>query len=144
MTAKELFSSALVAQRELERLKLQREKLLVLAGPATAQIKETVSHGNLPSSRVEICVESLDELDHLYIERTTSWMDLIREADRIIMQIKKPRQREVLQLRYMCGLKWEEIREKMEYSDVRSVHKMHGWALAEADRVIESHGRSMV
>ena len=144
MTAKELFSSALVAQRELERLKLQREKLLVLAGPATAQIKDVVSHGNLPSSRVEICVESLDELDQLYIERSTALMNLLREADRVIMQIKKPRHREVLQLRYMCGLKWEEIREKMEYSDVRSVHKMHGWALAEADKVIDCHGDTMV
>ena len=135
MTAKELLKAALAAQSEIETLKMERERLLALAGPATAKYSDMPGGGPNDLSGVERCVDGLMELDAKLTDQTRAMLELMRDADLLIRQVKKPRHREVLRLRYLCGLSWPQVRDKMVYTDVNSAHKIHGWALIDAERI---------
>ena len=140
MTAKEWFGRVLEAQEELDALKMQQDKLTSLCYPGAAEIREVVQDGHLPSSKAEKYVELREELEAKYMSRSVEWMQLLRDADRVISMIPKARHREVLQYRYLCGLTWEGVRIAMKYSDVRSAHKVHGWALRDAEKIMMQLG----
>lgn len=44
--------------------------------------------------------------------------------------------RNILRYKYLCGMKWQEVADKMGYS-LRHTTKMHGWALVEYEKVMQ-------
>ncbi|SMC38396.1 DUF1492 domain-containing protein [Papillibacter cinnamivorans] len=66
-------------------------------------------------------------------------MKYLIEMKRIVLStinsIPNKRQRRVLRLRYINGMRWEEIAVKIE-RDYRWVHRLHGKALIEVEKII--------
>lgn len=71
----------------------------------------------------------LDRLEHDLIaeryERIMTYKDIARR----IKTLKSENEKDVLFYRYIAGLDWWEVAEKMNYSE-RWIHKLHGKALA--------------
>lgn len=65
------------------------------------------------------------------------YADLSEKAERVIREIKTQRYREVLNCRYILDLSWRSTADEMDYSNVQSAYRVHGWALAAAQRVMD-------
>ncbi len=73
-------------------------------------------------------VAILDEQIELLKEERLEKARCYQKIERQIRQMKNEDEQEVLRLRYIIGMKWEEIAVKMNYS-WKWVHKIHGRAL---------------
>ena len=133
--ARELFRSVLHAERELRDVLAMREHYLALAtggaGVTSVRRMRGNHHSRVESSALALA-DLLDDLD----ERERTYAQLSRKADLLIARLDKPHHRQVLRLRYLCGMNWEEIATRMDYSNVRSAYRTHGWALLEAERIM--------
>ena len=76
--------------------------------------------------------QRVDELAALYAKKYT-------EIERSIRSVGDDVLEEVLELRYLQYMKWEEITDKMGYKDTRWVQRLHGRALKNLSQTIESH-----
>lgn len=81
------------------------------------------SHSDL-SDYVAIMGEQIELLKEERLEKVRCYQRIERQ----IRQMENEDEREVLRLRYIKGLKWEEVALKMNYS-WKWVHKIHGRAL---------------
>ena len=83
-------------------------------------LAERYGSGELPQSYYKYCVK----LDVKIMEL----MDGIYKLREDIERLENPIHRELLQLYYVEGLKWEEVAERMGYS-LCSVYRIHKFAL---------------
>ena len=81
------------------------------------------SHSDL-SDYMAIMDEQIELLKEERLEKARCYQRIERQ----IRQMENEDEREVLRLRYIKGLKWEEVALKMNYS-WKWVHKIHGRAL---------------
>jgi RNA polymerase sigma factor (sigma-70 family) len=81
------------------------------------------SHSDL-SDYMAIMDEQIELLKEERLEKAKCYQRIERQ----IRQMENEDEREVLRLRYIKGLKWEEVALKMNYS-WKWVHKIHGRAL---------------
>jgi hypothetical protein len=42
----------------------------------------------------------------------------------------------ILNYRYLCGWSYKSISDELKYNDPNSVYRAHGWALREAQKII--------
>ena len=70
----------------------------------------------------------LDEQIELLKEERLERVRCYQKIERQIRQMENGDEQEVLRLRYILGMKWEEVDLKMNYS-CKWVHKIHGRAL---------------
>ena len=73
------------------------------------------------------------KLDFL-LEDLARLADAGRERLELIARLKSEQQKRLLFLRYICGMRWESMAREMGYS-VDNLYKLHGRALAEANRI---------
>jgi len=50
--------------------------------------------------------------------------------------VPQERYRQILTYRYLCGWTFRSISDELEYNDPNSVYRAHGWALHEAQTVL--------
>ena len=81
--------------------------------------------------------QRVDELAALYAKKYA-------EIERSIRSVGDDVLEEVLELRYLQYMKWEEITDKMGYKDTRWVQRLHGRALKNLSQTIESHVLSVI
>ena len=74
------------------------------------------------------CVGKIMELEEELNAQIDRMVDKRREIEEAIARVPNPQQQEVLSLRYIDGLSWERIAERLFYS-VQHIHKLHGRAL---------------
>lgn len=67
-------------------------------------------------------------------EATKRYRQLQEQARAIIDAIPSRRHRQVLTLRYLCGMSWSEITDEMGYSEEKSAFRVHGRALQMAEK----------
>lgn len=112
------------AQVLCERAQRYRE----MAMKATGRVDAVRLSGTPMRSRVEDNVLAMLDT-HAELKRQSE--DLVREsrkAEKLIATLGDIRHRTVLQLRYLCGMRWDEIAEKMHFTQ-RWVHKLHREAI---------------
>ena len=80
-----------------------------------------------PLSRQQRYVEALEQLSAEYEETTTVWAERAAEIERAV-RFLPPKLGELVRLRYMDGLKWEQVNEQLYVSHMTSV-RMHRKAL---------------
>lgn len=78
-------------------------------------------------SRQQRYVEALEQLSAEYEETTAAWAEKAAEIERAVRQLP-PKLGELLRLRYVDGLKWEQVNEQLYVSHMTSV-RMHRKAL---------------
>lgn len=81
------------------------------------------SHSDL-SDYAAILDEQIDLLKEERLEKVRCYQKIERQ----ISQMENEDEQEVLRLRYILGMKWEEVAVKMDYS-WRQIHRIHSAAL---------------
>ena len=76
-----------------------------------------------PLSRQQRYVEALEQLSAEY-EETTSWAEKAAEVERAV-RFLPPKLGELVRLRYIDGLKWEQINERLYISPTTSKRLHH-------------------
>jgi hypothetical protein len=63
-------------------------------------------------------------------------MAIISRAERVIKQIPQEKYRQILEYKYLCGKSFRWISDELDYTDPNSIYRAHGWALKEAQKVL--------
>ena len=137
MTSKDFFRQVRIAETELkilnEKLRHYEEIGLSLSSALGSSIGKNT---NKSSSRVEMAainaVDVLRDLD----DQKAHFMAVIARAEQVIRQIPQDKYRRILNLRYLCGWSFRSISDELEYNDPNSVYRAHGWALHEAQVIL--------
>jgi len=112
------------AQTLCERANRYREMAMRATGRTDAIRLSGTSH----RSKVEDNVLAMVDVHRELKGQIDALMHESKRAERLIAVLPDGRHRSVLQLRYLCGMGWEEIADKMQYT-LRWVHKLHREAI---------------
>ena len=144
MRAKDFFRSVLTAERELKNLRARiahfRDVGTSISGADMGQ--PIVTH-SLGQSRVESAVLGLYDATVKMEQQAREYLAVIQRAEKVIRAIPQDKYRTILTLRYLSGWSFRSISDELRYQDSKSVYKAHGWALKEAQKVLdreEKHG----
>lgn len=80
-----------------------------------------------PLSRQQRYVEALEQLSAEYEETTAAWAERAAEVERAV-RFLPPKLAELVRLRYIDGLKWEQVNERLYISEATS-KRMHRKAM---------------
>lgn len=98
-----------------------------------SQVK--VKGGKKTGSKLERAVEELDKWENEILDDIHALVLTKMEVERTIEKLVKPQEREVLELHYLQGLRWEEVCVKMHYS-WRYTMKIHARALRNLQQLL--------
>jgi hypothetical protein len=135
MKAREFFRQVQRAERELKLLKAKVQHFEDLGLTITSHIGGIGSMqrgaSKTEASAVGI-VDSTADLNRQIQEYTA----LIARAEQVIRQIPQEKYRQILTYRYLCQWSFRSISDELHYNDPNSVYRAHGWALTEAQKVL--------
>lgn len=124
-------------EERVKDLKAQRAHYMDVATHASAPIGDGIRGGSGGGGRVEAAVLWLTDLDRQIDEATQAYTAAHVRASNLIAQIHGSRARNLLTLRYLCGMSWRMVQREMGYEDENSVFRLHGRALKEIDRILK-------
>ena len=128
MTAKEYLNQAYWLDRRIDSKLEQLSALRDTATKTTAVMdSEVVSHTRNVHSLQDVIAKIIDMQEEINSD-IDALVDLKRDIMRTIREIEDPEAQTVLELRYLCFKRWEEISVIMNYS-VRRVYQIHDEAL---------------
>lgn len=85
--------------------------------------------GHCSGDNLQRCIDMLDELERRYVDRLRETIRMLTSIEDGIDALTDERYRQVLRMRYIDGLGWEEIAERVGYTK-RQITNIHGAALA--------------
>ena len=135
MTAREVFQAALDAEKEIRNIQRRKQHYLDMA-TGMSGMSETVIRSQSGRSRVEKAALELVDLADRLDREAEQYTAAVKRAEDLIGKLKKPRHREVLELRYLAGHSWRTVADEMDYQDIKSAFRVHGWALLEAQKIL--------
>lgn len=128
MTAKEYLGQAYRLDQRINSKLEQISMLRDLATKATATISD-MPHSDSPNlQQMESTVLKIIDLEHEINRDIDRLVDLKRELIAAINAVDAPEYQTVLELRYLCFKRWEEIAVQMGYS-TKYLFELHGKAL---------------
>ena len=128
MTAKEYLNQAYWLDRRIDSKLEQLSALRDTATKTTAVMDgEVVSHTRNVHSLQDVIAKIIDMQEEINGD-IDALVDLKRDIMQTIREIEDPEAQTVLELRYLCFKRWEEISVIMNYS-VRRVYQIHDEAL---------------
>ena len=136
MRAKEFFLSVRDAEHKVKSLRQRQRKYKEMACSISG-MSETNIRSVGSRSRTETAALRLVDVEEQIADEAEHYVALIEQAEAVIRQISKPRYRQVLELRYLCGLSWRTVSDEMGYRDAKSAFRVHGWALAAAQKILD-------
>jgi len=138
MTAKSFFLSVRRAEAELKVLNAKLAHYEDLGMSISSGNSGGLGHQHRATSRVELAacgaVDALRDLDR----QKREFMAIIARAEQVIRNIPQERYRDILNYHYLCGWSFRSISDELRYNDPNSVYRAHGWALVEAQKVIDA------
>lgn len=126
MTAKEFLRRARSVDRRVDETEERIERLRARLEAGRMSSVTGMPRGG--SSDWTETADRLIELERRYNERVREMVRLKLAAQDAIDQVEDARMRELLELRYIDGMTWEAVAERMGYS-TRQVTRLHGYAL---------------
>ena len=138
MNAKAFFKQVQTAERELKLLKaqIQHYEDLGLSITGGGMDSPVVSHSR-GSSRVEAAAMGIFDSTQKLEQQIQQYTQVIARAQVVISQIPQEKFRQVLTYKYLAGWSFRSISDELEYKDSKSVYKVHGFALEEAQKVLD-------
>ena len=95
-----------------------------------------IGSGSRGTSRVETAaIGTVDALADLEKQKREC-MAIIARAEKIIGRMPHEKYRQILTYRYLCGWSFRSISDELGYNDPNSVYRSHGWALVEAQKIM--------
>ena len=136
MQAKAYFEAVRNAERQLWLIKQQQRHAMEMATRMGGQSESGIKSPNV-SSQVESAAIRIADLDADLQADVKRYQDLVHQARKLIQQIPQEKFREVLTLRYLCNRPWKAIKALMGYDGDKSVFRVHGYALAAAEKILQ-------
>ena len=100
------------------------EKYREMAMQATGRTDAIRVSGTGDRSKVEKYILELWDIHNELQQEMAILREKSRNTEMMIQQLPDERHRAVLELRYLCGLTWEEIADRLHFT-VRWTHKLH-------------------
>lgn len=125
------------AYRIDQRINSKLEQVLSLrnlAEKATATLSDTPVSGTRNVHRMEDIIAKMVDMESEINTDIQELMDLKREIIDIIKKVTNTEHQTLLELRYLCFMRWEEISVQL-HLDIRWVHRLHNRALCEVDAI---------
>lgn len=123
--------------KRLQREQMKLEKLRASIEYRSPAFDGMGGHGS--GDRLSEAVTSIVERSQRVDELAVLYAKKYAEIEHSIRSVGDDVLEEVLELRYLQYMKWEEITDKMGYKDTRWVQRLHGRALKNLSQTIESH-----
>ena len=138
MTAKQYFHRVAAAERELRMLNAKIEHFRDLGiSLGSGIIGGGVRNPDRSRSRVEIAACGATDASMSINEQQRELMAIIAQAEALIRKVPQQRYRDILTYRYICGKSLRWISDELDYTDPNSIYRAHGWALKEAQKVLD-------
>lgn len=113
--------------RRIHRIEMELKEVRIMRASMSAN-NDGMPHGSGQSDLSGYAAE-LDRLERELISERYNRIVAYKDIARRIKRLRSENEKDVLFYRYIAGLDWWEIAEKMRYSE-RQVHRYHGKALA--------------
>lgn len=137
MTAKEYMEQARYLDMQINSKIEQIRNLNELATKATTVYSDMPHSPNRNTSRMEETVVKIIDLESEIDRDIDALVNLKREIMRVVNRIESAEYRTILEMRYLQFKKWEQIALLMS-TDLRWAYRMHGRALNEVQKIINS------
>ena len=137
MTAKEYMEQARYLDMQIKSKIEQVRSLNELATRVTTVYSDMPHSPNRNTSRMEETIAKIIDLESEIDRDIDALVDLKREIMRVVNSIESAEYRTILEMRYLQFKKWEQIALQMS-TDLRWVYRMHGRALNEVQKIINS------
>lgn len=134
MTAKEYLSQLLNLERLIEAKRLECERLDAMSKKVSSTLSDCKVESSHDNDKIAVIVIHVIELKKDISEQMKIYLELQEKISKEIDAIEDMRYRSLLIMRYITGLKFGEISEKMNYG-TRWVLILHREALKEFDRL---------
>lgn len=134
MTAKEYLSQLLNLERLIEAKRLECERLDTMSKKVSSTLSDCKVETSRDNDKTAVIVIHVIELKKDISEHMKTYAELQAKISKEIDAIEDMRYRCLLIMRYITGLKFGEISEKMNYG-TRWVLILHREALKEFDRL---------
>ena len=133
MTVKEYLSQALLLDHRIDSKIEQIASLNALATKCTSAITGMPHNPSPSQSTMADAICKIVDLQELLKKDLSALVDLKREIMGVINGIENDEYKTVLEKRYLCFQKWEQIAVNMHYS-VQYATRLHDRALAELEK----------
>ena len=137
MTAKEYMEQARYLDMQINSKIEQVRSLNELATRVTTVYSDMPHSPTRNTSRMEETIAKIIDLESEIDRDIDALVDLKREIMRVVNSIESAEYRTILEMRYLQFKKWEQIALQMS-TDLRWVYRMHGRALNEVQKIINS------
>lgn len=134
MTAKEYLSQLLNLERLIEAKRLECERLDAMSKKVSSTLSDCKVESSHDNDKMAVIVIHVIELKKDISEQMKVYAELQAKISKEIDAIEDMRYRSLLIMRYITGLKFGEISEKMNYG-TRWVLILHREALREFDKL---------
>ena len=135
MKAKDFFMQVQRAEREMKLLKAKQQHYEDLGLQITSHIGGIGGKQRGASKTEAAAVGYLDSTRDLNLQ-IAEYTALIARAEQVIRSVPQEKYRQILTYRYLCGWSFRSISDELQYNDPNSVYRAHGWALTEAQKVL--------
>lgn len=129
ITPKEYLRQALYLKQDIERKQNQIIELQSMAERTTGSYEALRVSGTTSHSKLEDAVVRLSEIGDELAEMVSQYREKYREISAVIDAVEDPTYRQLLSLRYLSFMTWEQVAVEMGYSYVHVVHRLHPKAL---------------
>ena len=126
---KEYLRGYQVHVRRVKRITAEIEELRAIKMYPSVKDNDGMPHGSGGQGDLSGYAADLDEMIKNLIEERYLRIKTYQQIARRIKRLRSENEKDVLFYRYIKGMDWWEIAEKMKYSE-RQVHRLHGKALA--------------
>ena len=134
MTVKEYLSQLINLERLIEAKRLECERLDAMSKKVSSTLSDCKVEISRDNDKTAVIVIQVIELKKDISEQMNMYLELQEKISKEIDAIEDMRYRSLLIMRYITGLKFGEISEKMNYG-TRWVLILHREALKEFDRL---------
>ena len=138
MRAKQFFQQVSRAERELKLIRAQIAHYEDIGFSLSGGNSDATGggKGSRSSSRVEAAAIGIFDATRALHDQEREYMALIARARQVIGGIHQEKYRDILTYRYLCGWSFRSISDELAYNDPNSVYRSHGWALSEAQKIL--------
>ena len=135
MTVKEYLGQAYRLDQRINSKLEQVASLNELATKCTSTLTGMPRNPNRGTSTMADAVGKIVDLQAEINRDIDRLVDLKREMVTLIKAVSNPEYQTLLELRYLCFKTWEQIAAEMGY-ELRWLHRLHGKALGEAEKLL--------
>jgi len=134
LAAKDYLHQAYRIDQRINSKLEQVRSLRNLAEKATTTLSDTPFSGTRNFHRMEDIIAKMVDLESEINADISDLVNLKQEITAIVKKVANKEYQTILELRYLCFMRWEEISVEL-HLDIRWVHRLHNKALFEVDSI---------